>query len=336
MLCRYFRTLFDDFRISLCVTHGIGIYIYWKCFTSVISLLLRFGFRFNSIAITDIFQNLAFLITPFIKCRDSISKSHAGKRSFKSQLLLRSFLVPLSNRHEINVQVRSSVPLVIVHNRAGYCKIRIAFLERRELEIGFNIRSADLFKAWIYTISNLVVTTTLVVNFKHITCFFSLRISNQSLAVWHNIYVNIVVVSARFIPLYLVPVLVYKVVILVPHEITELLAIANLNNHFIKGLHRIFTAFIGHKHSVSLHRIWISSERIFEIIISGIWNSVFPLLLGIVLVNWITESNLIGFFQAAIREKNVIHCKIWINVVRIEFSAIMHKIPRLPLGLTLT
>ena len=147
VLCLYFRALFDDFCICLSITHSIGIYIYWKCFTSVISLLLRFGFRFNSIAITDIFQNLTFLVTPFIECRNSISVTHEGECSLESQLLLRTFLISLANRHEINVQVRSSVPLVIVHNRAGYCKIRIAFLERRELEIGFNIRSANLFKA---------------------------------------------------------------------------------------------------------------------------------------------------------------------------------------------
>ena len=176
MLRLYFRALFDNLRVCLSVTHSIEIYIYRKRFTSVIRLLLRFGFRFNSIAITDIFQNLTFLVTPFIKCRDPISVTHAGERSFKSQLLLRTFLVALADRHEINVQMWSSVPLVIVHNRAGNGKIRIAFFKGRQFKIGFNIWIINIFETLIYAIPYLVVTTSLVVDFKHIPCFFRLWI----------------------------------------------------------------------------------------------------------------------------------------------------------------
>ena len=183
MLCLYFRALFDDFRISLSVTNGIRIYIYRKRFTAIICLFFSLGFRFNSVTVADVFQNLTLLVTPFIKCRDPISVTHASKCPFKPQLLLRTFLVTLANRNEINVQVRSSVPLVIVHYRAGYCKIRVALLKRRKLEIGFSTRIINLFKALIYAISDPIVTTTLIVDFKHITRFFSLWISNQSFAI---------------------------------------------------------------------------------------------------------------------------------------------------------
>ena len=66
--------------------------------------------------------------------------------------------------------------LVIVHNRAGNGKIRIAFFKGRQFKIGFNIWIINIFETLIYAIPYLVVTTSLVVDFKHIPCFFRLWI----------------------------------------------------------------------------------------------------------------------------------------------------------------